>query len=302
MTESTIRAGGIPVRMLTGAEAVGRAAELASLTRAAYQGSDPFRGLPVPDGARELPGDVLADLGRGAVIWVAEHRGSPPAGVLRVTEAAGGAWEIGRISVHPAHCGRGVARGLVDAVDRAAVARHIPALRLNAVVERCLPSLYLRLGFAPVRHWPAADKPLTEVTMERGPATQYGAPGCDPCLPAASTRDVLLVWEMTSGALAARVTRGPYGPHTGARAPGTRLAGVDLWRDAGTHAEDALREALLSRGGRPDDGAVVFPADRAAVRAHLMPRTAHPRLLAGYRPPPGKEPPVAHPTSSLLPH
>ncbi|MGP3983826.1 GNAT family N-acetyltransferase [Streptomyces sp. KR80] len=274
-----------------------RATGIAALTRAAYRDSDPLPGLPVPDGARETEAAVLADLRRGATVWLAEDATGEPVGALRVTEQRDGAWAVARVSVVPAVRGSGVARALLDAVDAAAAEHGVPVIRLDAVVERCLPSLYARLGFRAIRHWPSGDKPLTEVTMERRPGAPV-LPHPLPWVPPAGGPGVLLVvWLLTVTDLVAVVeygegdgTRPPF-PDT-AVPPGARLAGIDVWRDAQPYEREALVRRFAALGRRTGDGTVCFPPDRGGLRAHVMPRTVDPRLHARYRPVPGAEPPL----------
>jgi GNAT superfamily N-acetyltransferase len=269
------------------------AAAIAALTRAAYRDSDPLPGLPVPDGARETAAAVRAGLDRGATVWLAEDTGGRPVGTLRVTVGPDGAWEVGRVSVAPALRGRGVARQLLAAVDTAAARDGVPVLRLDAVVERCLPSLYARLGFRPVRHWPSDDKALTEVTMERVP----GTPAPEPRLwagtaPVGTGRHglpsgPLLLWLVTPDALLA-----VFGAENATDHPDALLAGIDRWHGAGPAERGALQRRFAARGRPLGNGATAFPPDRGALRAHVMPRTVDPRLHALCRLPPGAEIPV----------
>ncbi|MQY12853.1 hypothetical protein SRB5_29920 [Streptomyces sp. RB5] len=244
---------------------------LAALTRAAYRGSDPLPGLPVPDGAFETAADVRAALASGATVWLAFLTPGRPVGALRVLPRPDGAWRIARVSVLPAARGAGIARRLIAAVEVAALRAGVPVLRLDAVVERCLPSLYARLGFAPVRHWASGDKPLTEVTMERLPGA---APLPRPRAWQSPGRLPRLHWLLTADGLLASTT-----PHRAGK-----LAGIDVWHGAGD-----LRTLLVSRGGRPTRAGVLFPGRRADTAVHLMPRTADPRLQAWCRLPPGTE-------------
>lgn len=289
---------GFDVVRLSRAAAVspGRPAEIAALTRAAYRDSDPLPGLPIPDGAGETESSVRADLDRGAVMWVASggvHAGAGDlAGALRVTAGSDGAWTVRRVSVSPAARGRGVARALMDAVDAAACSLGVPVIRLDAVVERCLPSLYARLGFFAVRHWPSGDKPLTEVTMERRPGTRV-RPHARPWVrPPAEPGALLVIWLNTADALVAVVGDGHGRCPQAAAFPHARLAGADLWHGAGPREHAALMHRLGRHGRRAGDAVVRFPPDRGACHPHVMPRTVDPRLHAWCRFPPGAEPPL----------
>ncbi|MEU9107567.1 GNAT family N-acetyltransferase [Streptomyces xanthophaeus] len=283
---------------LSPAEAALRAERIAALTRAAYTGSDPFPGLPVPDGARDSEAAVRADLARGTRIWLAETPGGQPAGALRVTADGSGGWEVHRVCVAPGHHGRGLARRLVEAVEAAALAQQVPRLWLDAVVERCLPGLYARMGFRAVRHWSAEDKPLSETTLERVP----GTPRDPAVLPLAdrapNASDLLVVWLAGPGGVLAVPGRG-IRPEEALRAD--RLVppadfgpaepvGVDLWEDARPEDHRWLADRLggLARPVTPT--AYHFAAPREQVGVHLMPRTLHPRLRAVLRLPPGRGP------------
>ncbi|MFF5639398.1 GNAT family N-acetyltransferase [Streptomyces sp. NPDC012825] len=274
-------AEGPDVTVLPPRTAAGLAGRIAALTRAAYRGSDPLPGLPVPDGATETEAAVRADLASGATVWLAESAPGRPVAALRVTELPDGAWGIGRVSVLPAARGTGVARTLLDAVEDAALREGVPVLRLDAVVERCLPPLYARLGFAPVRHWPSGDKPLTEVTMERRPGAPP-RPGQRSWLGAGD--GVRVHWLLTGDALLAVI-----GDDTAEVPPGTRLAGIDVWRGDGPRAHGRLRDLLTATGRRAGGTTVAFPPGRHAAPVHLMPRAAEPRLHAWCRFRPGAE-------------
>jgi GNAT superfamily N-acetyltransferase len=259
----------LSIRRLPDGAAVARAGELMALTRAAYAGSDPLPGLPVPDGARETPEAVLADLRAGAAVWVALDSGGVLLAAARVRD-----WEISRVSVRPAARGTGVARALLDAVERDAAAAGVPEVRLNAVIERCLPPYYARLGYHVVSHWPSPDKPLTEVTMARRP----GGPRVARLFPWAWVsllpHRAVRIWLLRARDLVCVTTPGTdpaRAVHEAAgRFPDTRLAGVDLCADTA---------AACQR----------WAAARPAVLAHLMPRAAAPDAFALWRFAPGQE-------------
>ncbi|GIM97035.1 GNAT family N-acetyltransferase [Paractinoplanes toevensis] len=255
------------------------AGEIAALTRAAYAAGDPFPGLPVPDGARETAASVRADLRAGALVWVVRDPAGRLTGVLRVHPHAG-EWEISRVATDPARRRTGAARALLSMVDEAAVAAGIARIRLDAVVERCLPPFYARLGYRPERHWLPGDKPLSEVSMIRSPGTPVTAGPA--WLPPGPEAALVVTWLLDDRGLTAVIGTG-----TATAGPGARLAGVDVHPDPGRHDEVL---AGLARHGRPAGAEVHFPVPRAQLRAHLMPRTVHPDLHARYRPAPGAEP------------
>jgi GNAT superfamily N-acetyltransferase len=281
------------VKELPAREAGDRAAEIAAFTRAAYHGSDPLPGLPSPDGAGDTPAEVLADVTAGTTIWLAEDATGRPVGALRVRTESRGDWRLSRLAVAPSHRGRGVARTLVAAVDRLAVDRLVPALRLDAVVERCLPSLYVRFGFRVVGHWLSGDKPLTEVTMERRPGTVLASVGPRGMALPPQQGDLLLLWLLTRDALLALIGDEGEVQWRAAAVPHAAVAGLDLWRGTAADAADLLVRRLAP-GRRPaGGGSLAFPASRGAVRGHVMPRTVHPLLQAWCRLPPGAEAPLS---------
>ncbi|MFD4624046.1 GNAT family N-acetyltransferase [Streptomyces sp. NPDC058475] len=155
------------------------AERIAAVTRAAYTGSDPLPALPPPDGSQEGAHDVERDLAAGQRLWVARDSTGSVVGALRTADGDTGR-EVRRVAVLPGWRGLGLAQALLAAVERAAVADGFAAIHLDAVVERCLPPLYERLGFVPVRAFRAGDKPLTEWHMRR----ELGVPAAPAAVPA----------------------------------------------------------------------------------------------------------------------
>ncbi|MFL6138094.1 MAG: GNAT family N-acetyltransferase [Frankiaceae bacterium] len=273
-----------PPVLVTGSAASAWAERVAALTRAAYRGSDPLPGLPEPDGAFESDAAVRDALAGGELLWLAPDDEGALRGALRVAVRPGSTWHVQRVVVDPLVRGAGVARELLAAVERAASSHGALRIRLHAVVERCLPPLYARLGYEVVDHWPAEDKRLTEVTMERRP----GAPAPGRWLPSWRARPsgTVVCW-LLSGAELVRVVRASDGDplaalhDAGARlhrqgSPDVRLAGVDAWTGAG-EPPDATPEQRL-------------PGGRASVAQHLAPRSAHDEMWAAWRFRPGTEP------------
>jgi GNAT superfamily N-acetyltransferase len=253
------------------------AGELAQLTRLAYAGSDPLPGLPLPDGQFETPAAVLDSVrGSGSLYTVTDHGRQVAA--LRVRPAPG-CWRVGRISVLPGYRRRGLVRLLLDAVARDACEQHVDWLELDAVVERCLPPLYARLGFGVRSNWPSPDKPLSEVTMRRPTAEPVRAMplGWPPAV--LSEHRTVIAWWL-SGRTLLRVDSPASGnPLADALAaapgrPGLLLAGVDL--SPRPCAAEAIRRFS---GGRTQP-------------EHLMPRSRDAGTLALWRPAPGKEVPL----------
>ncbi|MFD4551246.1 GNAT family N-acetyltransferase [Streptomyces sp. NPDC058466] len=155
------------------------AERIAAVTRAAYTGSDPLPALPPPDGSQEGAHDVERDLAAGQRLWVARDSTGAVVGALRTADGDTGR-EVRRVAVLPGWRGLGLSQALLAAVERAAVADGFTAIHLDAVVERCLPPLYERLGFVPVRAFRAGDKPLTEWHMRR----ELGVPAAPAAVPA----------------------------------------------------------------------------------------------------------------------
>jgi GNAT superfamily N-acetyltransferase len=252
------------------------AERLARLTRLAYAGSDPLPGLPAPDGQFETPAAVL-ESGTAYTVSVADRTEFVAA--LRVRPAAG-CWRVGRIAVLPGHRQRGLVRLLLDTVARDARERDVDWLELDAVVERCLPPLYARLGFRVTSNWPSADKPLSELTMRR-PTAEAADPVPLGWPDARLSRHATVIAWLLSGRTLLRACRPASGdPLTDLLAaarqlnrPGLLLAGVDL-------------------SPQPADELRIFPDAGRIHPEHLMPRSRHPDTLALWRPVPGRELPL----------
>jgi len=248
------------------------ATELAWLTRTAYTGSDPLPGLPAPDGQFET-----ADAVTGPV-YTATLDGRRVA-ALRV-RLAGDRWRVARVSVLPDYRGRGLVRRLLDVLAADARRQRIDWLELDAVVERCLPPRYARLGFRTQSNWPSPDKPLSELTMRR--ATAEPADPVPLGWPEARlSRHATVIGWLLSGRTLLRVCRPASGDPladllAAARAvgrPGLLLAGVDL-------------------SPQPAGELRIFPDAGRIHPEHLMPRSRQADTLALWRPVPGWEVPL----------
>jgi len=279
----------------------------AALTRAAYTGSDPLPGLPAPDGAHETAAAVRGFLDAGGSLLTARTRHGGLAGAARAARADDGAWVVSRVAVAPGWRGRGVSRLLLAAIEEAAAERAAiegtlgggAMVRLDAVVERCLPPLYARLGYRPVRHWAADDKPLTELTLERDAATPRRAVALHRFWDDADGAGMTSTGTNT-GTVTGAVCwfTGPDGLSAVARTAATGLA--DAVRDCRAALPDPVRARLAGvdvwRGepgglaGLQAAAAVRYRASRHDVPHHVMPRTRHPDLWAALRFPPGAEP------------
>ncbi|HST48452.1 GNAT family N-acetyltransferase [Jatrophihabitans sp.] len=255
-----------------------QAGELARLTRLAYAGSDPLPGLPAPDGQFETPAAVLdAVRGPGSVYLLAGP--DRVLATLRVRPAAG-CWRVGRIAVLPGYRHRGLVRSLLDTVARDARDQGVDWLELDAVVERCLPPLYARLGFRVISNWPSPDKPLSELTMRR--------PVADPAAP------VSLEWRAARlsqhAAVIAWFLSGRMLLRAGQPASGDPLA--DVLTAAGALGRPGLLLAGVDLSPRPPGELRIFPHAGRNHPEHLMPRSRQADTLALWRPVPGREIPL----------
>lgn len=252
------------------------ARELAQLTRQAYAGSDPLPGLPEPDGQFETTAAVLNTVAGSGSVYALADQGRQVA-ALRV-RPAGDCWRISRISVLPGYRNRGLVRLLLDAVTRDALDRRIEWLELDAVVERCLPPLYARLGFQVRSNWPSPDKPLSELTMRRRTSARASSAPFAWRNARLAEHAVVIVWLLRGQTLLRVCQRASGDPLADALAaaaavdrPGLLLAGVDLARQPG----GPIR---------------VFAGAGRTQPEHLMPRNEHADTVALWRPRPGSEP------------
>ncbi|MGE5828836.1 MAG: GNAT family N-acetyltransferase [Micromonosporaceae bacterium] len=251
-------------------------AQVARLTRAAFAVSDPLPGLPAPDGGTDDDAGLSAEVRAGATIWVALDDEGRLVGSLRVHEHPDDSWELHRVAVAPWARGLGVAAALVTAVEECAGARR---MWLHAVVERCLAPVYAAMGFRVVAVKPSPDKPLSEVIMQRSPGEPRRAERLADSWIWPRPRPTV-AWFVADD----RTVAVP-GRHASVRSAAEdgadRLAYLGDVRFAGVDAD-------LS--GRDDDrDVVVFPAARADVAAHLMPRAVDPAVFAMWRCSPGRE-------------
>lgn len=230
---------------------------LTRIIRAAYADGDLVPGLPVADGARAEPAEILDDLAAGCPLWMATVDGEP-AGTVRAVPRRPHTWEVRRLAVAPWLRRGGTARALLARLEADAVAAGVTEVTLDAVVERGNPAFYARVGYRTVRHFGAGDKPLSEVHMSRDPRT--------PAVPVTDDRwptepGLTLTWVATPGGTACR--------HSGKADSMEAVLGIDFLAGAGPAAVT---------GGDFDRPAAEIPAFR-------MPRTVHPELLAWWRSP-----------------
>ncbi|CAL9628182.1 hypothetical protein SUDANB15_05990 [Streptomyces sp. enrichment culture] len=247
------------------------------LVRAAYRAGDLVPGLPAADGSRAGPGELLDDVAAGQLLWVAEA-GGRVVGTVRAVRPAPRVWEVRRLAVDPACRRSGTARALLRRLEAEARARGVRRVVLDAVVERGNPPFYARVGYRAVRHFPAGDKPLSEVHMERDPREE---PVLVP--PAAPAGPGLLVeWRAAPGGTVCR-------PRLLSGAAPVRTSGgalgADHWPAAGAAELDLVRGTLLKEGRAAGDGEVFFGRPASRIDAFRLPREAHPELLAWWRGP-----------------
>lgn len=288
-------AGGLTVLRLSADDTAIRrwAAPIAAATRRAYADSDPVPGLPLPDGARSSTAEVAAELRNGVTAWVAFELDGTPAGIARVRDHGAGGWEVRRLATVPSSKRHGVGQRIMREVERAAVDARIPRVWLNAVVERCLPPFYARLGYHVIEHWPSPDKMLSEVTMQRAPDARPH-PAAFPWSAVAPPTGTVVCWFTVGTALLLAIIDGADSviaavrvaanrmALAGVRSP--RLAGVDLPTGDMPHP----RRLLAGLGDGTADVRRIAD-DRLSVRCHLTPRTVHTGLLAFWRLSPGHE-------------
>jgi GNAT superfamily N-acetyltransferase len=274
---------------LSGARLRSFAERVARVTRRGYRRPEPLPGLPAADGAFDRAKDVLADLERGGRVTLARVS-DVDAGAIRVLPGPDGGRYVRRLAVDGAFAGRRIGELLLREVEREA---GTATVTLDAVVERCVPPFYARLGYRTVRHWRSDDKPLTEVTMRRragGPAGGYAHPWQgDDVTPEDGVlvcyvrwRGLLVAAVTATGGRCAEVTRlqaarvgRALGPD-----PGLRCVGADhVPAGAGAFTEHLRRSAHEARGG-----VLVFAGP---VPAYLTPRAVEPRALAWWRMPAG---------------
>ncbi|MEZ0115023.1 GNAT superfamily N-acetyltransferase [Catenulispora sp. EB89] len=305
-------APGLMIAIGTAADATEEWAErVAVLTRAAYAGSDPWPILPAPDGATESAESVLRFVARGGMVWTAtDPADGDLIAVLRTEPRADAsgfpAWFVSRVGTAAAHRGTGVGRRLLAEVEQAAIRHAVAVLRLDAVIERCVPPFYAALGYRVVAHLLAEDdKLLTEVAMERAPVLARRAcppfPMTNPVTAAAPVPQepatAVLLWFLDGASLAALPC--PESDTLASALAHARrvlgqdlpLAGADLWRGSAQEFADTVRAIPGARTER-GTSALRFSGGRADNRAHLMPRTHHRDLWAAFRPAPGAEPPI----------
>ncbi|MGF0173643.1 GNAT family N-acetyltransferase [Streptomyces sp. Marseille-Q5077] len=258
----------------------GKLAESVSrVVRAAYCAGDLVPGLPTADGARVHTGELLDDLAAGQLLWVAELSGRV-VGTVRAVRSSPQVWEVRRLAVSPSCRRTGAARRLLRQLEAEALARGVSRVALDAVVERGNPAFYARVGYRTVRHFPAGDKPLSEVRMERDPRAEP-TPVAHDAAPAGP--GLLLDWRTAPGGTVCRprLLSGDEVPAAGT----VSSLGADFWPSAGAAQLPLVHDTLVREGGATGDGEVFFDRPASQVAAFRTPRQAHPELLAWWRSP-----------------
>ncbi|GAA2515350.1 GNAT family N-acetyltransferase [Winogradskya humida] len=248
----------------------GLADGIARVIAAAYDAGDLVPGLPVADGARETPGAVVASVAGGRLLWVAEVAGQV-AGSVRAQVLPGGDWEVQRLAVDPGVRRGGIGRALLLALVTAAGDAGADRVVLDAVVERGNPSFYARVGFRTVRHFPAGDKLLSEVHMERDPRQPESAVA-DPDPGDVPPAGAVVQWWDADGGTCCRVTATLDTPDS--------LLGVDVLPGGDP---EALYKVLAADADDDTDGLLRFDRPAGRVTAFAQPRLLDPALLAWWR-------------------
>ncbi|MEN8649798.1 GNAT family N-acetyltransferase [Streptomyces sp. 21So2-11] len=257
--------------------------EISEIIRAAYSSGDLLPGLPTADGALADSAELLHDLAAGQLLWVATLAGRT-VGTVRAVRSSPDSWEVRRLAVSPAARRSGAARALLRRLEHDASAAGAARVVLDAVVERGNPAFYAQVGYRLVRHFPAGDKPLSEVRMQRDlhddPAPRaHDVPPAGPGL--------LLDWlAVPAGTVCRPRLTGPRpGPQDEAgAAPGTPL-GADFWAGAGPAELARVRATLAREADQAGQEELLFDRPAGDIAAFRAPRLSHPELLAWWRSP-----------------
>jgi GNAT superfamily N-acetyltransferase len=103
-----------------------------------------------PTAARAYWDDVVASLGEGRVLWVAEDAGDVVGSVQLapcLKENGRHRAEVQKLFVLPSHRSRGIARRLMEALETHAIASGLTLLVLDTEVESPAEHVYRRLGW-----------------------------------------------------------------------------------------------------------------------------------------------------------
>lgn len=237
------------------------AEDVAAVTRAAYRAGDPVPGLPVADGAEETADDVRADLAAGYHLWTATAAGR----IVGAVRAHSRDWSVRRLAVSPEIRRLGVGKLLLRALEAGARAAGAPRVVLDAVVERGNPAFYARAGYRTVYHFPADDKPLSEVHMELllgEPARARDYPEPD------HTPGTVRSWWSADGGTVCVTSPAPDG------------ISAEVHRNRHLGVLRGVDWAPLSEAARVRRS---WPLPAAAIRSFAQPRLDEPEFLAWWR-------------------
>ncbi|MFJ9862918.1 GNAT family N-acetyltransferase [Streptomyces sp. NPDC101165] len=258
----------------------GKLAESVSrVIRDAYSAGDLVPGLPTADGARSHTGELLDDVAAGQLLWVAELS-DRVVGTVRAVRSSPHVWEVRRLAVSPSCRRTGAARRLLRRLEAEALACGVSRVALDAVVERGNPAFYARVGYGTVRHFPAGDKPLSEVRMERDVRTEP-TPVAHDAAPAGP--GLLVEWRAAPGGTVCRtrLLSGDEAPASGT----VGSLGADFWPSAPATRLRLVHGTLAREGEPAGSGEVFFDRPASHIAAFRTPRQAHPELLAWWRSP-----------------
>lgn len=237
------------------------AEDVAAVTRCAYRAGDLVPGLPVADGAKETAADVRADLAAGYHLWTAAAGGR----IVGSVRAHSRDWCVRRLAVSPEARRLGVGKRLLRALEAGARAAGASRVVLDAVVERGNPAFYARAGYRTVYHFPADDKPLSEVHMELllgEPVRAHDYPEFD------RTPGTVRSWWSVDGGTVCVTSPAPEG------------ISAEVWRNRHLGALRGVDWAPLS------DATPVrrsWPLPAAVIGSFAQPRLDEPEFLAWWR-------------------
>lgn len=268
------------VRMIRASSVSGGCAEAIShIIRESYSTGDLVPGLPPANGCRADVAELLDDLAAGQILWVAESGGRVVGTVRAVRDTVHG-WEVRRLAVAPWARRGGIARTMLRGLESEARSCGATRVVLDAVVERGNPAFYARLGYRTERHFPAPDKPLSEVRMwrdlrEAPDPVRHDVPTAGPGL--------FLEWRATPTGTVCRpeLTAGRRDLGVGDR----RSLGADFWPGAGRAELSMVWEALAGQANRAGPDELSFRRPAVEIAAFGRPRQVHGDLLAWWRNP-----------------
>ncbi len=114
-----------------------------------------FEAIGLPPGLRDAPAEVASYLVPPKGLWLARERGRVVGAIaLRPLDARPGACEVKRLFVDPGARGRGIAHGLLDALERAARSAGYAAAYLDTRADLVAAlAFYERRGYRPCERY-----------------------------------------------------------------------------------------------------------------------------------------------------